>query len=208
MDLQKLKELAFQHMGNRKAHREREKGFIYYHGQRVAKIAVTLRKLVLPDDDSRDEILTAAAYFHDIAKGIEPHGQYGAVLAAELMKDCCQPEELEEITGLIRCHQLRDKDTTYSEHVKILQDADILDHFGIIEIWMNFQYYAFTDEPVTESVEFYKEHFPEHSQHVGSMLNYEVSRRIYKEKIDFVQSFADRMAVEAKGGIFHIDEAK
>ena len=34
MDLQKLKELAFQHMGNRKAHREREKGFIYYHPTR------------------------------------------------------------------------------------------------------------------------------------------------------------------------------
>jgi uncharacterized protein len=160
MDLQKLKELAFQHMGSRKAHREREMGFIYYHGQRVANIAVTLRKLVLPEDDSKDDLLTAAAFFHDIAKGIEPHGQYGAVLAGELLKEHCKPDELSEITELIRCHQLREKGAGYSEHIKILQDADILDHFGVIEIWMNFQYYAFTDGPVTESVKFYKEEFP------------------------------------------------
>jgi uncharacterized protein len=208
MDLQKLKELAFQHMGSRKAHREREMGFIYYHGQRVANIAVTLRKLVLPEDDSKDDLLTAAAFFHDIAKGIEPHGQYGAVLAGELLKEHCKPDELSEITELIRCHQLREKGAGYSEHIKILQDADILDHFGVIEIWMNFQYYAFTDGPVTESVKFYKEEFPKFAQHVGEMLNYEVSRRIYKEKIDFVRSFAGRMSVEAEGGIYNLDEVK
>jgi uncharacterized protein len=208
LDLQKLRELAFKHMGNRKAHREREKGFIYYHGQRVANIALTLRKLILPEDDSRDDLLAAAAYFHDIAKGIEPHGQYGAVLAVDLLKEYCTQDELSEITEMIRCHQLRDDAAAYPDHIKILQDADILDHFGTIEVWMNFQYYAFTDEPVSESVKFYKDEFPQHIKEVWQMLNYEVSKRIYKEKVNFINSFTDRFYVEAEGGIYNLDEVK
>lgn len=43
MDLAAIKELAWQSMGERITHPQREKGFIYYHGQRVAAIALQLR---------------------------------------------------------------------------------------------------------------------------------------------------------------------
>ncbi|MGI6570942.1 MAG: HD domain-containing protein [Caldicoprobacterales bacterium] len=205
MDLQRIRELAYEHLGNRKAHLEREKGFIYYHGQRVARIAVTLRKMILPDEDSRDEVLTVAAYFHDIAKGIEPHNEYGAVLAREVLKDYCDPQQLEEIAQLIHLHKIFDKSSKQPELAKILQDADILDHFGTIEIWMNFQYSAFLDEPIENSVNFYQGEFDSHAGRIGKLLNYELSRQIYREKIAFVKSFADRMKIESEGGIYCFD---
>jgi uncharacterized protein len=205
MNLETVRELAFKHLGERKAHQNREKGFIYYHGQRTAKIAVKLREILLPDDNSRDEIITAACYFHDIAKGIEPHGQYGSVLVKELLKGHCEDREIEDIAELIRCHQLRKSGEQFSDTVKIVQDADILDHYGTIEIWMNFLYYAHEDAPMQESVKFYKEQFEDHVKHMTKLLNYEISQQIFRDKIQFQREFIERFAVEAQGDIYDKD---
>ncbi|NLB41955.1 MAG: HD domain-containing protein [Clostridiales bacterium] len=205
MDLQELKALAYKHLGNRKAHPERERGFIYYHGQRVAKLAVTLRKLIIPDLDDKDDILIVAAYFHDIAKGIEPHSRYGAIIVEELLKSYCEPDELTEFCDLIGSHLKTKAEKQMTKLEMVLQDADILDHFGTVELWMNFQYYANTDAPIVESVKFYQEKFDDHAQRISGYLNFEISRKICQEKIAFVKQFTDRMAVEATGGIYNLD---
>jgi uncharacterized protein len=181
MDLEVLQALAFKHLGNRKAHPERERGFIYYHGQRVAKLAVTLRKLIIPDVNDKDDILTVAAYFHDIAKGIEPHSHYGAIIVEELLKDYCEPQELVEISDLIRSHLKTGLGKQMTKLAMVLQDADILDHFGTVELWMNFQYYANTDAPMEESVRFYQEKFDAHAQRISGYLNFDLSKRICRE---------------------------
>ncbi|NLC43488.1 MAG: HD domain-containing protein [Clostridiales bacterium] len=205
MDLQELKALAFKHLGNRKAHPERERGFIYYHGQRVAKLAVTLRKLIIPDVEDKDDILTVAAYFHDIAKGIEPHSRYGAIIVEELLKDYSEPDELVEICDLIRSHLKTKPDKQMTKREMVLQDADILEQFGTLELWTNFQYYANTDAPIEESVKFYQEKFDGHAQRISGYLNFEISKKICREKIAFVKQFTDRMAVEAAGEIYNLD---
>lgn len=202
MDLVKIRELAYQHLANRKAHNEREKGFIYYHGQRVANIAIELRKLVLPDDNEHDQELKVAAFFHDIAKGIEPHSHYGAILAADILQDYCDSDRLSFITELIRCHQFRDKTKGYSDYVRIIQDADVLDHTGIVEIWMNFQYNAHTDGTLFDVLNFYQGEYFDLAKSMRNILNYDVSLEIYDEKYRFVAEFVERLAVEAKGEIF------
>ncbi len=208
MNLEKIKELAFQHMADRKAHKEREKGFIFYHGERTGKLAVTLRKALIPENTQKDQILLVGGYFHDVAKGIEPHGEYGAVLVKEILKDQCTPSELEEISELIFYHQKRKKDPNYSDYIKIFQDADIIDHFGTIEIWMNFNYYSFMEQPIEESVKFYSEHFDGHARKMRELLNYKISERILDDKVQFVKDFAERMKVEAKGELFNFDKFK
>ncbi len=202
MDLAKIRELAFKHMSNRKAHNEREKGFIYYHGQRVANIALELRKMILPTDDNCDEVIIAAAYFHDIAKGIEPHSYYGSNLVQEILKDYCNPKELALICEIIRCHQFRDKSRNYSDYVKIIQDADILDHVGVVEIWMNFSYYAHKDGTLTDSLEFYQTEYDSLANKMRDVLNYDVSLEIYDEKNLFVKDFIKRLSIEAVGKIY------
>lgn len=202
MDLAEIKELAFKHLGNRKAHSERERGFIYYHGQRVANIALELRKMILPADDANDEAIIAAAYFHDIAKGIEPHSYYGSILVRDILKDHCSLEELELICEIIRYHQFRDKSKKYNDYIKIIQDADILDHGGVVEIWMNFGYYVHKDGTLTDSLEFYQTEYDSLAEKMRNALNYDISLEIYDEKNRFVKDFIKRLNVEAFGEIY------
>ncbi len=199
MDLVVIRNLAFKHLGDRKAHLHREKGFIYYHGQRVAKIAVSLRESLFPTNSSIDRILTVASYFHDVAKGIEPHATYGAVLARELLAEYCDSEDLDKICEVIAYHQFRDKTKSYTESIKIVQDADILDHCGVMEIWMNFQYYAHTNGTIQESLAFYQRKYAQHIKALRELLNYEISKEIFDEKAAFVDRFVSRMALEVEG---------
>jgi uncharacterized protein len=200
MDLQLIKQRAYENLGNRKAHYHRETGFIYYHGARVAKLVINLRKLIIPEDNSMDEILQAAAYFHDVAKGIEPHNKYGAIIIKEMLQDLCTEEELEQIAGLIDCHALRKK-REYNNYEMLLQDADLLDHFGTIELWMNFYYYATEDQDMNPSIDYYHTEFKDMTVKNRSLLNFGLSEKIFDEKLAFVNSFVKRMEIENKGDI-------
>ena len=203
MDLQLIKQRAFENLGGRKAHHHRETGFIYYHGTRVANLVINLRNLVLPEDNSKDEILQAAAYFHDVAKGIEPHSKYGAILVREMLQDLCTEEEVEQISGLIRCHAARKK-REYNDYEMLLQDADLLDHFGTIELWMNFNYYAIEDQDMNFSIDYYRTEFIDMAAKNRSLLNFEISKRIFDEKLEFVYDVVKRMEIENKGDIVGI----
>lgn len=200
MDLQLIKQRAFENLGRRKAHHHRETGFIYYHGVRTANLVINLRKLILPEDNSKDELLQAAAYFHDVAKGIEPHSKYGSILVKEMLQDLCTEEEIEQISGLIQCHAARKK-REYNNDEMLLQDADLLDHFGTIELWMNFNYYAIEDEDMNSSIDFYHTEFKDLVAKNRSLINFEVSKRIFDEKLEFVYDFVNRMEIENKGDI-------
>ncbi|WP_425448841.1 HD domain-containing protein [Dethiothermospora halolimnae] len=202
MDINVLKEVARELMINRKAHIGREKGFIYYHGERVGKLSLKLREHILGDNSSHDDIMVIASLFHDVAKGIEPHGRYGAVLVKDILKEHCTESEIEKISEIIHYHTLRKQDNNYSEYIKIVQDADVLDHFGSIEIWMNFQYSAYEDKPMYKSLEFYKNEFESHAKKCRDSLNYQVSRKIFDDKIKFVHSFIDRFKVETQGDFY------
>jgi len=73
MDINRIKELAFDKMGKRKPHNKREEGYIFYHGLRTAELAIQIREMIDETDNSKDNIKYVASLFHDIAKGIEPH---------------------------------------------------------------------------------------------------------------------------------------
>lgn len=200
MDLQLIKARALENLSKRKAHKRRETGFIYYHGERTANLVISLRKLVLPEDSSMDDILQAAAYFHDVAKGVEPHSKYGAILAEEMLQDLCSKEELDKICELIRLHTSRKKGNC-DDYAKLLQDADLLDHFGSIELWMGMHYAAAEDWNIDTLVDFYKGDFKEDADKNRSLINYEVSERIFDEKVEFTYKFVHRLIVENKGQI-------
>ncbi len=200
MDIELIRQRAFENLVKRRAHQHRETGFIYYHGDRVSKLVINLRKLILPQDDSTDDILQAAALFHDVAKGIEPHSRYGASLAKEMLQDICTIEELEKISELIRLHISR-KSVSCDDYCMLFQDADLLDHFGTIELWMGINYAAIEDQNIDFVIDFYNGEFKELAAKNRSLLNYEISERIFDEKADFLYKFIERMEIENKGEI-------
>lgn len=207
MDLEAIKKLAFDLMGNRNSHSWKEKGNKYYHGERVAVLALKLRKVILPEDESHDEILTVAAWFHDVANGKEEHARLGAEKVREVLASYCSEEELDAICDIISVHDDRyNGRETYSDYIKLQQDADLLDHIGTYDLWSHITYSITHDLPITESINWLHEARPTQDEQFRRELNYEVSRRIYDEKSDFVKYCGNRFKVEGYGGIWKEEE--
>ncbi len=198
MNLGLIKEEAWQSMGKRYSHPDREPGYAYYHGQRVAKIALKIRELVLPDQNNDDDVIIVGSWFHDVGKGIEPHWEYGALICREILQDHCPAAKLEQIVEIVGGHTLR-KTQEHPHYVKLVQDADILDHFGSQEIWLNFWHSAYRRETLEYSLEFYRDSYMEHVAQVRTLLNYPKSVEVFNEKDQFVRAFIERFRREAGG---------
>jgi uncharacterized protein len=209
MNIERINEIAFRTMSRRKSHLQREKGFIYYHCQRVAKMSINLRKDLFPNDISMDEIIYVGALFHDVTKGIEPHNKTGAHLIKSLLQKECSPADLDKVSNIIEYHNSRNNDDL-PYYIKIIQDADILDHFGSMEVWLKFMYSAHTEENVLDAIRLWESE--EHKKYLDSSriaLNYEISKGIFDRKIEFETQFQDRFKLESNGEIwFEINSLK
>ena len=166
---------------------------------------ISLRKAVT-GDDSHDDLLRAAAMFHDVGKGIEPHARSGSVLVRDLLQGYATADEVEEMARLIAAHCDRHpNEEKYDLWAKLLQDADLLDHFGTCDIWMCFNYCAYNgQEGIQKAADFLENEFPQHAKRYRELLNFEVSRRIFDEKLAFERSFTQRLLIEATGNYISI----
>ena len=205
MNFLALDTLAAKLMRGRKSHREREIGAVYDHGKRVSEGVISLRKAV-SDDDSHDDLLRAAAMFHDVGKGIEPHAHSGAVLVRDLLKGYATEDEVSEIARLIAVHADRHpNDEKHDLWARLLQDADLLEHYGTYDIWMCFSYYAYNgQEGIQKAADFLENELPQQAARHRELLNFEVSRHIFDEKMAFERSFTQRLLIEATGNYIPI----
>lgn len=201
MDFERLEALAQKHMGHRKSHREREIGHVYFHGKRVANSVLLLREKLFPGDSSHDETLRCAGLFHDLGKGIEPHDRTGALLVRELLREELTAPELKEVCGLILAHDNRRPGSDiHSPWEKLLQDADLLDHFGTQGLWLSFTYYAYMGQKgMDELPGFYETEWEKVVSRNRAALNFEISREIYDEKIEYERSVIRRLKQENEG---------
>jgi len=191
MDINKMEELAFHKMGKRYSH---------------SKLSIEIKKIIDEIDNSKDNVIYVAALFHDIAKGIEPHNENGSILIKQILKDECTHKELMEIAEIIRCHNLRNSNEDWPKHIRIVQDADMLDHMGTMEVWLNFVYQAYDEKSVDASIEFYNnEEFKCHLEDCRRKLNYDISKKIFDDRTEFMYKFSGRLNIEGKGGIFNKD---
>lgn len=207
MDFERLDAIARQIMLHRRSHIEREIGHVYYHGARTMVGVIELRRLIT-NDASHDDLLRVAALFHDCGKAIEPHDRSGPALVGEFLKDELTDDEMREVKRLIRLHDDRGH-AEYDMWAKLLQDADVLDHYGSMEIWLNCNWAAYNDRAVPATIAFYRDgEYMEQANGHRALLNYEVSRKIFDEKVAFVYSVIDRFALEASGKYALTDSIK
>ncbi len=128
-----------------------EPGYRLHHGERVGKIAANLAERVAPGLASR-EFFEVAGLLHDVGKagyrGPVPHGPRGAMIIRKYAAKWFEPEELERICLMVENHYARPLSRWYDgkekpvwpAEVLIIQDADLIDHFGANYFWITFHH--------------------------------------------------------------------
>lgn len=183
------------------SHDRREPGWPYRHGLRTANLALWLREKLFPDQWDMDDILYAAALFHDCAKDDgDDHAEAGARRAAEYLRGIVADDDMPAVTRAIRLHNKRGQPCMDQE--KLLQDADIIDHFGTIEVWLNVSYSVLGGEGPERSLKFYDTEWRAMVGELRALLNYELSKVIYDDRIAYNDSFIVRLREESEGRVF------
>lgn len=205
MDLIAIRQTAFSCLSDKTTDPWSEKGAIFFHGQRVARLALTLRKYVLPGDSSRDDIITCAAWFHDIEYGSENHAVLGAKNAEKILAGYCSRSRLKEICDIIARHPDRISDRSLlSDYLKLHQDADLLDHFGMPDVWKRIIKASYEGRNMLEAAPSFFEGIKRYEQS-RELLNYEISKSILDEKAEFFRKLVSRLRAEGDGEIYNED---
>lgn len=206
MDLVKIKQIVFDEMSE-KVHWSGEKGGKYYHGERVAKLALSLKKYILPNDSGdHDDIIRVAAWFHDCMHGESgnDHALTGAERAKILLANYCSENEMREIYDIMYRHDDRHSNRdVFSVYTKIQQDADHLDHIGMNMIWNEFLCSQYNGKNVYETIEKLKDMQNLFSTVTEAELNFDISKRICRERIEFSRLFVERFSIEGIGGLYN-----
>ena len=190
MDSHLIDKIAWEVMSGRIEHTRREPDWLYYHGHRTAKIALWLADRI--EDPVNRDIVYTGALFHDVGKGTEPHHEIGASKARELLSPVCTAAELNAICNIIRYHNQRNN-AARSTDIKIVQDADLLDHVGVIGPWLSFYWSGSRNETIDDHMKFFQSgENLRHRQGLKNGLNFEVSVREFDRRIDFEDEFFNR----------------
>ena len=202
MDFRLINELAVAEMKYKSSRSHKEKGNKYYHGQRVGSLVKQLSSEI--GYNSNTDVIVIAAWFHDICNGEDNHEIAGATRTVELLKGFCDANELESIYNLISKHDSRGSENL-SVEVKILQDADLLDHFGCFEIWSAFQYAQKEQLSMNEIARLMKDSYYRDFESERALLHFEISKQIYDEKRRYILGFVTRLEEESQGNIVGFD---
>ena len=188
MDLEKIEKVAKTQMGSSQERKFREPGWIYHHGRRTGKIAIHLADQ-LNLDVNRD-LLYVAGLFHDLGKGKGQHQNAGADLIQLLLLDLLAEAELDEISEIIRAHNQRREPEQLPDSAKLIQDADLIDHVGHIDIWMAFYWSGSQGETVRDHIAFFEGNdCKRFRDYMRTHLNFDLSRELLKERIQLADDF-------------------
>lgn len=203
MDRAALERIARELMLGRRSHTHRETGWLYYHGLRTAKLALSLRERLFPDERGLDDCLYAAGLFHDIGKGDEPHTESGSRMVLDVLDGHLPPEQLSLVSKWIAQHQLRGHtELELSNGAKLLMDADLIDHAGSINVWLGCCHTYHDGNSIDALVDYFESGGLSTLRSWERLTWFEFSHKILKERNDFVASFMERLKLEAGGGFY------
>ena len=208
LHLNELRAICEAQLGGRSSHPWKEPGNKFDHGIRTAKLAERLRQKICPDDPTvNPDVLTVAAWFHDLCNGQDDHETAGANVLPALIGHLVTEEELSAVCDLIRLHDHRLKDITIDERLAVyppalllLQDADFLDHLGTYDIWITFSEFSYRQKtPADYANQFLNGAFDRFAARWRREINYPLSHEIFEEKAAFEVEFGKRMLRELDG---------
>ena len=190
MDIELIEAIAREVMEEQRSKLEREPGWLYYHGRRTARLSQWLAKELSARVDP--DVVYTGALFHDVGLGSEPHNQVGAQRARELLEAHCTPQELDAICDVIERHNRR-RDASAPLAARIVQDADLLDHVGIIGVWTTI--YA-NGVNAVRFEDHQRAHLSEQRmtarQNLRRDLNFGVAKKLFDLRVAEERAFFDR----------------
>lgn len=186
----------------------------FSHIERVYKLAMRIAK----DEKVDLDIIKAAVYLHDIAKGkenrgeIECHAEGGAKMAEEILTELSFPKEkIPLVLECIRLHRYSKNLRAQTKEAEILQDADRLDALGAITIARIFMYNGYRGNPMydpkkvpdkeyrgqetTAINHFYEKIF----KLKPKTFKTKAAREIAKERYAFIREYVNRFLKEWNG---------
>jgi uncharacterized protein len=137
--------------------------------------------------------------FHDVGKGAPAHQEVGARLVAELLVEVCDAAELEQVARLVGMHNRRGQPGCTTAE-RIVQDADVLDHFGAMSVWMAFHWNAAHEDPPEEWIAYYQSE--DNQKYIASArasLNFPASIEAMDRRLAVESRFLDEFREELDG---------
>lgn len=191
-----MEQLALATMGSSVVLPLREPGYLYYHGRRVARLCLQLAKLE-GEKGVALHLLYAAGLFHDVAKGQEQHALAGADRIPALLQGHCSDADCADIARLVGAHNARSLPNRHRKDVRLLQDADTLDHFGAQSIWLGIYYTARTHKTQAELLAYYKSaDYLAYTDRCERCLNFESSRKQLRQRLRTQNTLLRTIATE------------
>ena len=193
-----------------------ETGYRLHHGERVGAIAAALAERVCPGEAPAD-LYRVAGVVHDIGKagykGPVPHGPRGAAILRAEAAQWFEPDEFELVCRMVENHYARPLSRWYDGKEKpvwdnpvlVLQDADLLDHFGANYFWIAFHHAVVRDESPDRFLASYEE--PGTRRGKGWVLdsrrslNFEESRHELDRRQTLATAFYREMALDVTGAL-------
>ncbi len=199
MDREAVYTLAKQLMEGSCAQPGRERGYILHHGLRVAREAMDLNRCLGLGAD--EDLLWAAGLFHDAGKGLEPHWLSSRALVMEHLAPLADNAAmLEAIAYLVRYHAKRSDPALMTTELRLLQDADILDHRGCMQIWLAVGgAIASGGEPGQIAEEWAGRPRRKRRDEFRQMLHFEESRRRFDGRLALEKEFYAALNAEIAG---------
>ena len=188
MDIEKIEAIAHAEMVSRQDHGGREPGWILYHGKRTGKIAMHLAESLGQDIDL--DCLYVAGLFHDVGKGADDHNKVGARRTRELLVGLLPEDALDRVCETIRVHNKRMMADDFWDMTKLVQDADLVDHVGCIDVWMALYFSGSQGQSIHDHLAWFRgEECREFRHYMRTHLNFDVSRSMFEERIQSADRF-------------------
>lgn len=169
----------------------------FEHSMRVYKWAKRINEVEKADE----EVISIAAIFHDVAKGMNGgrnHAEAGAEICREyLRKVNYDINKSEMVVQAVRNHSSKDMPISeLSLEDRVIIDADILDELGAITVLWDSIAVGMKEYPTYEKV--YNRLVPVLQQEKTGYesLKTEYGKKLFKERIEFLETFLENLKYE------------
>lgn len=185
------------------------KNYRYHHLLRVHRYALKLMEHdELRGEEFDPEVVEAAALFHDVGRkediedgymdpfeGHDGHPERGAEKVGELLEEFLSDAQVEKVETVIRNHHSEPE----TAEGKLLQDADSLGIFGVMNIWRMVHYSADNERTLEEMFGYFWGSALEDYAGRLENLHFDVTRRTARKRLAKYQRLVSDMEQEHSG---------